>query len=78
MTFVHAYSKQPVWMTATGWKALGELSLRCKQQHTDVLQKRKINSWTEFGDEVSIIIFRSKKSRERKKRQLLTPRKTKS
>lgn len=31
MTFVHAYSKQPVWMTATGWKALGELSVRCKQ-----------------------------------------------
>lgn len=36
MTFVHVYSKQPVWMTATGWKALGELSLRCKQQHTDM------------------------------------------
>lgn len=38
MTFVHAYSKQPVQMTTTGWKALRELSLRCKQQHTDMFE----------------------------------------
>ena len=38
MTFVHTYSKQPVWMTTTGWKALGELSITCKQQQTDMFE----------------------------------------